>query len=360
MLNLFQPKIVLAHIILYNWPMEKSLFNFCLPTELIANYPAVERSQSRLLVHKHNEIYHDIFSNLEKYLKPHDLLIFNNTKVLPARFFGNKLSGGKVEFLLERTLTPQDFLSHIKTSKTLKPGTIINLPQNFRVEIMAKVQDLYHVKVLSDENLEYILNKIGHIPLPVYIKREDEDLDKERYQTVYAKHNGSVAAPTAGLHFDDAVFASLAQKNIDCAYLTLHVSAGTFKPVTCSNIADHHMHEEFFFIPTEVADKILTAKDKGGRIIAVGTTSLRSLESAAIGKYQIQIVNNRSTKIFITPGYDFKICDGLITNFHTPESTLIMLVSAFIGYEKTMALYQEAIEKRYRFYSYGDSSLLWR
>jgi len=336
--------------------MKKAAFNFDLPVELIAQYPLATRSDSRLLVYHRStgECAHREFKNLADFLKPGDLLVMNDSQVIPARLYGHKASGGKVELLVERLLGHNDFWAHIKASKSPKAGTVIHLDHDWHLTIVSKQDDLYHCQVNGD--VDTMLHAIGHIPLPPYITRSDESLDLNRYQTVYARYKGSVAAPTAGLHFDETVLDSLQKSGINIAYSTLHVGAGTFRPVRSENISDHKMHYERFTVSEALCQAVLDTKRAGGRVIAVGTTALRSLESAASdGRLQ---ACTRDTNIFIFPGYTFKVCDGLITNFHLPESTLLMLVSAFIGHEQAMNLYRVAIEQRYRFFSYGDASLL--
>lgn len=337
--------------------MKKQDFNFDLPPELIAQYPLAHRSESRLLVYECSEgtYRHHQFTDLSNFIQPGDLLVMNNSKVIPARLYGYKASGGKVELLVER-IQNDTFFAHIKASKAPKDGTLIYLDNDWCIEILAKQEDLYHCKVNGD--IDEMLHQIGHVPLPPYITRPDEKFDLSRYQTVYAEHKGSVAAPTAGLHFDEGVLASLKAKGVDLAYTTLHVGAGTFRPVRTEEIQDHKMHTERFTVNEEVCVAVKKAHAAGKRVIAVGTTALRSLESAARGGELKP--SDGETDIFIFPGYQFKICDGLITNFHLPESTLLMLVSAFIGYEQAMKLYETAIAERYRFFSYGDASLLLR
>lgn len=338
--------------------MKTTDFDFSLPDELIAQYPLPNRTSSRLL-HYHQStksIDHLFFYELSNRLNPGDLLVMNNTKVIPARFYGRKSSGGRVEILIERLLTERSFLAHIKASKSPKPNTVIALDQSWEIVVRAKQHDLYHCELLSPGSLDDMLAAIGHIPLPLYISREDQKSDAERYQTVYAKHNGSVAAPTAGLHFDHLLLNQLQAQGIGIAYVTLHIGAGTFQPVRVDHVKEHRMHSEYFELSQATCDLILKTKAEGNRVIAVGTTSMRTLESAALnGTLKAQSMD---TDIFIYPGFDFKVCDGLITNFHLPQSTLIMLVAAFIGHEETMALYQEAISNQYRFYSYGDACLL--
>ncbi|MDP3704891.1 MAG: tRNA preQ1(34) S-adenosylmethionine ribosyltransferase-isomerase QueA [Legionellaceae bacterium] len=336
--------------------MKKSAFNFDLPIELIAQYPLPSRSDSRLLVYdrKTDKHEHHEFKHLADFLRSGDLLVMNDSQVIPARLYGHKASGGKVELLVERLLSNDDFWAHIKASKSPKAGTVIHLDHDWQLTILRKEDDLYHCQVNGD--VDAMLHDIGHIPLPPYITRSDESLDLNRYQTVYARYKGSVAAPTAGLHFDKTVLSHLQAKGIEIAYATLHVGAGTFRPVRSDDIHDHKMHYERFTVSEALCEAVAKTKRAGGRVIAVGTTALRSLESAA-SDATLQACT-RDTNIFIYPGYTFRVCDGLITNFHLPESTLLMLVSAFIGHEQAMNLYRIAIEQRYRFFSYGDASLL--
>lgn len=336
--------------------MNKHDFYFDLPPELIAQYPLSNRSDSRLLTYnrKAGEYGHYQFREIADFLNPGDLLVMNDSKVIPARLYGQKSTGGKVELLVERITGEYTFLAHIKASKALKAGGIVQLGQGNQLEIQGRQEDLFLCK--ANSNALELLSLLGHIPLPPYITRQDELLDEDRYQTVYAKYAGSVAAPTAGLHFDEAVITSLRSRGVNIAYVTLHVGAGTFRPVRCDNIKEHKMHSEYFSISPELVAAVKATKEAGNRVIAVGTTALRSLESGASTGELVPC--SRDTDIFIYPGYQFKICDGLMTNFHLPESTLLMLVSAFIGHSQAMALYQEAIEKKYRFFSYGDTSLL--
>jgi S-adenosylmethionine:tRNA ribosyltransferase-isomerase len=338
--------------------MKKQDFNFDLPPELIAQYPLAHRSDSRLLTYHcaTNDYQHHQFTDLLNFIESGDLLVMNDSKVIPARLYGYKASGGKVELLVERINGDSTFLAHIKASKSPKAGTIIHLDNKWCIEIIEKQDDLYYCSVNGDT--DEMLHDIGHIPLPSYITRTDEGLDLQRYQTVYALHKGSVAAPTAGLHFDEDILAKLRAKGVNLAYTTLHVGAGTFRPVRVDDIKEHKMHHEWFTVSEETCAAVKKAHAAGKRVIAVGTTALRSLESAACGG-DIQACS-RETDIFIYPGYQFKVCDGLVTNFHLPESTLLMLVSAFIGYEQAMELYRIAIAERYRFFSYGDASLLLR
>lgn len=337
--------------------MKKQDFYFDLPQELIAQYPLENRSDSRLLVYNREtgSHAHHQFKSIVEFMEPGDLLVMNDSKVIPARLYGNKKTGGKVEILLERILSEKTFLAHIKASKSPKIGSHIILNSEWHIEIINRHEDLFECK--ANESLPIILHEIGHIPLPPYITRADEKLDSNRYQTVYARYDGSVAAPTAGLHFDENTLAVLKAKGINIGYVTLHVGAGTFRPLRCENLTDHKMHSEFFTISQELCDLIQQTKRAKKRVIAVGTTTLRSLESAAQDTSELTACS-RDTNIFIYPGFTFKVCDALVTNFHLPESTLLMLVSAFIGHEQAMNLYSIAIENKYRFFSYGDASLL--
>ncbi len=332
-----------------------SNFDYHLPEELIAHYPVFPRRSSSLLcVDKGSDTYtHHKFSDLPQLLQPGDLLVFNNTRVIAARLFGYKTTGGKVEILIERLLDEHRALAHIRASKSPKPGSKIMLDKQISVLVGERKGELFELKFLIDQPLLEILNTIGHIPLPPYIKRDDEPTDHECYQTVYAKHPGAVAAPTAGLHFDEILFTQLAEKGIETAFVTLHVGAGTFQPVRVENIKHHVMHSEYAEVSAEVCAKIKTAKAMKKRVIAVGTTSVRCLETAAQNG-ALQPFKGE-TNIFIFPGYQFRCIDALITNFHLPQSTLLMLVCAFAGYEKTMSAYQEAIAHNYRFFSYGDA-----
>ena len=338
--------------------MKTSDFSYDLPNELIASEPLKERSASRLMtLNKSGGIGHHHFYDLPDLLQAGDLLVFNNSKVIPARLYGHKDTGGKVEILIERVLSEHIALAHVKASKSPKPGTIISLDKDHKITVSGRDDSLFELTLDSSSPQWYqLLEDIGHIPLPPYMEREDRDDDKERYQTVYAKHEGSVAAPTAGLHFDEQLFQKLKEKGIQTAYVTLHVGAGTFQPVRVDNTQDHKMHSERFEITKETCDLIRKTKEAGGRIIAVGTTSVRVLESA--GKNGTIEPSSGETDIFITPGYNYSIINGLITNFHLPESTLLMLVSALSGKENILNAYKEAIENKYRFFSYGDAMLL--
>ncbi|WP_105253724.1 tRNA preQ1(34) S-adenosylmethionine ribosyltransferase-isomerase QueA [Pseudoalteromonas sp. T1lg75] len=335
-------------------------FSFDLPEELIARFPQKERSQSRLLKVDGNSgaTSHHIFKDIIDFIEPGDLLVFNNTKVIPARMHGNKASGGKVEVLVERVLDDKRVLAHVRSSKSPKPGTMLLLEGKAEMEMLGRQGELFELELKGEGSVLETLEQIGHMPLPPYIDRPDNDEDKQRYQTVYGEKPGAVAAPTAGLHFDEALMQQLKDKNVEMAFVTLHVGAGTFQPVRVESVTDHHMHSEYIEVPEEVVAAVQAAKARGGRVIAVGTTSVRSLESAAkIGGGELKSYFG-DTDIFIFPGYQFNVIDAMITNFHLPESTLIMLVSAFSGQTHIMDAYHEAIKERYRFFSYGDAMFL--
>lgn len=343
--------------------MQVSDFHFDLPDELIARYPKAERTASRLLQLDGNTgaLSDRSFKEVLDLVNPGDLLVFNNTRVIPARMFGRKVTGAKLEVLVERMLDEHRILAHVRCSKSPKPGTDLLLGENdeYSAIMVARHDALFEIEIRGDKPILDVLNHIGHMPLPPYIDRPDEDADKERYQTVYNQKPGAVAAPTAGLHFDNPLLEQLKQKGVDMAYVTLHVGAGTFQPVRVENIHDHHMHAEYAEVSQEVVDAIMATKARGGRVIAVGTTSVRSLESAAkAAQGQLIAPFFDDTDIFIFPGYEYQIIDCLITNFHLPESTLIMLVSAFAGYDHVMAAYQHAVEQAYRFFSYGDAMFI--
>lgn len=340
--------------------MKRSDFSFSLPESLIAKYPTNDRTASRLL-HlngKSGQVNHRVFTDILELVGPNDLLVFNDTKVIPARMFGKKSTGGKVEILIERVLNDHEALAHVKASKSPKPGSAVVLENGTNVEVLGRQGELFHLLFKTDDALLAILDEVGHMPLPPYIDRNDEAFDKDRYQTVYGQHPGAVAAPTAGLHFDEKILDALAEKGVRSAFVTLHVGAGTFQPVRADNILDHHMHTEYAQVPQTVIDAIDETRSRNGRVIAVGTTSVRSLESAAMFAEEKGTPLSpyfEDTNIFIYPGYSFKVVDAMITNFHLPESTLVMLVSAFAGRENVLEAYQKAIEHEYRFYSYGDA-----
>lgn len=338
-------------------------FHYHLPEHLIAQKPCEIRSQSRLLHYSRDDqkINHLQFSSIIELLNKGDLLVFNNTRVIPARIFGSKETGGKVEILIERLTDEQSCLAHIRASKSPKPGNIITLSDDsnnleFRVVVQGREGDLFVLSSMSEDSIANIMEKIGHMPLPPYISREDTIDDFSRYQTVYADSPGAVAAPTAGLHFDDELLKKLADHGIESAYVTLHVGAGTFQPVRSECIEDHHMHFEYLEVPQQTVDACRLARESGGRIIAVGTTTVRALETAAKSG-QLEAFTGE-TDIFIYPGYQFKSIDALITNFHLPESTLLMLISALAGRDEIMRCYTEAVNEGYRFFSYGDAMFI--
>ncbi|SCC29221.1 tRNA preQ1(34) S-adenosylmethionine ribosyltransferase-isomerase QueA [Kosakonia oryziphila] len=338
-------------------------FSFELPESLIAHYPQTERSSCRLLSldGPTGALTHGTFTDLLDKLNPGDLLVFNNTRVIPARLFGRKASGGKIEVLVERMLDDKRILAHIRASKAPKPGAELLLgdAEDVQATMVARHDTLFEVEFHGERPVLDILNAIGHMPLPPYIDRPDEDADRELYQTVYSQKPGAVAAPTAGLHFDEPLLERLRNKGIEMAFVTLHVGAGTFQPVRVDSIEDHIMHSEYAEVPQEVVDAVLAAKARGNRVVAVGTTSVRSLESAAQAANDALIAPFfGDTQIFIYPGYQYQVIDALVTNFHLPESTLIMLVSAFAGYQHTMNAYHAAVAQEYRFFSYGDAMFI--
>ena len=333
-------------------------FDFFLPDALIAQHPANARNASRLLHLEGNSggLADKLFIDLPDFLNAGDLLVFNDTRVIKARLFGVKSTGGNVELLVERVLDAHNVLAHIRASRSPKAGARLKLADAIDAEVISRDDDLFHVKFLNDAPVLDLLEHYGALPLPPYITHAAEAEDDERYQTVYAKHAGAVAAPTAGLHFDDAMLSELQAKGVNIAYVTLHVGAGTFQPVRVDNIEDHKMHSEIYHISPETVAMIKATKANGGKIIAVGTTSLRALESAA--QHGDLKSGQGETNIFITPGFKFKIVDKLITNFHLPKSTLLMLVSAFAGFEPIKNAYAHAVKQQYRFFSYGDAMLL--
>ena len=333
--------------------MKTSDFNYHLPDELIAHYPLESRSDSRLLVYE-NQIEHKSFTDILDYFNSGDLLVLNNTSVIPARIFGKKDTGGEVEVLLERIMEDNKALVQIRSGNSPKIGTKIFLEKHETICIDRK--DNFYILQFNDIPIE-VFNKIGHIPLPPYIKRKDEQLDKLRYATVYENKElqNSVAAPTAGLHFDEELLGKIKRKGVNISHINLSVGAGTFQPVKVDKIKDHDIHEEFVEVEASVVDKVIKTKEKGNKVIAVGTTATRALETA--------FLNNEKgfkgyTKLFIYPGFNFKAVDLLITNFHLPKSSLLMLVSAFIGFNNMKNIYTKAVEEKYRFLSYGDAMLL--
>ncbi|WP_455199761.1 tRNA preQ1(34) S-adenosylmethionine ribosyltransferase-isomerase QueA [Kaarinaea lacus] len=340
--------------------MQRSEFQFDLPPHLIAQYPLESRTASKLLCldGKTGAIADRMFSDLPDLLRPGDLLVFNNTRVIPARLHGAKATGGKVEVLVERLLEGNQILAHVRASKTPKTGSSIIISDEFELVVMARHKDLFRLVCHSPTPLRLLLEKHGHVPLPPYINRQDTKTDISRYQTVYAEKDGAVAAPTAGLHFDDSIMETLNQKGINTAFVTLHVGSGTFQPVRVENIQEHEMHSEYAEVSSDVCEQVKQTQVNGGRVIAVGTTSLRCLEAASqdgeIHPYQGE------TNIFIYPGIPIQTVDALITNFHLPESTLLMLVCAFAGKRQIFAAYSHAIDQAYRFFSYGDAMFIER
>lgn len=340
--------------------MKKSDFNYHLPEHLIAQQPLASRDASRLLCMNRStgQITDRQFVDFIDLINDKDLLVFNDTKVIPARLYGKKASGGKVEILIERVLDEHHAIAHIKASKSPKAGAIIELDDGYCCEVQGRADDLFCLQFQGEDSLLAILANIGHIPLPPYITRADDEADLTRYQTVFAKQAGAVAAPTAGLHFDEAMLEKIRAKGIASAFVTLHVGSGTFQPMRVENLEEHLMHKEYFFVPAETVEAVQQAKARGGRVIAIGTTAVRALESASQSGQLTASFGD--TDLFITPSYEFKSVDALLTNFHLPESTLLMLVSAFAGYQPIMNAYQHAIKQSYRFFSYGDAMFLSR
>lgn len=353
-------------------------YHYELPRELIARYPLAERSASRLLcLQPQGGALGDFqFADLGRFLAPGDLLVFNNTKVIPARIYGQKSSGGKIEVLVERILPENRLVGHLRASKAPAVGAELQLIGEQRATVLGRQGALYELQLAADLDIMRWLEAVGEIPLPPYLERQAEDSDKERYQTVFACYPGAVAAPTAGLHFDEALLAALAEKGVQSAYLTLHVGAGTFAPLRAEQLATGKLHAERIEVSAELCEQIKATKRRGGKVIAVGTTTIRALETAAALATRDEKQSNRAentqgpspdceiqpyegeTDIFITPGFTFRVIDAMITNFHLPESSLLMLVSAFAGYQNTMAAYQHAVREQYRFFSYGDAMLI--
>ena len=338
--------------------MDISDFDFELPEKLIAQHPPEVRGSSRLLVALPTLPIEDKhFGDLPDYVAPGDVLVFNNTKVMKARLFGQKASGGKIEALIERVLDAHTALAHIRSSKSPKPGTELIFEGDIRAVMMERAEELFCLKLEGGQTVYELLEQNGHLPLPPYIERAADDEDDSRYQTVYAKYQGAVAAPTAGLHFTDELLSRLKAKGVETAEVTLHVGAGTFQPVRVDKIEEHKMHSEWFDVPAETVAAVEAAKARGNKVWAVGTTSMRALESAARETGRLK-AGRGDTDIFITPGYRFNVADRLITNFHLPKSTLLMLVSAFSGMEHIRSVYCHAVEQEYRFFSYGDAMIL--
>lgn len=347
--------------------MQISDFHYDLPQELIANFPAEKRSQSRLLNldASTGKVLHGKFTQLLEFIKAEDLLVFNNTRVIPARLFAHKESGGKVEILIERVLDDNRILAQLKSSKSPKLGSRLIFGVTSETgeaattaKIAGRENEFFILDFDTTVDVAALLEREGHTPLPPYIKRDDQSIDAERYQTIYAEKNGAVAAPTAGLHFDQKMFSALRDKEVDMAYLTLHVGAGTFQPIRVENVFEHKMHKELVDIDEQVCRQVSTCKERGGRVIAIGTTSVRSLESAARNN-KLEPFHGE-TDIFIYPGYKFQIVDAMVTNFHLSKSTLLILVSAFADKNRLLGAYAEAIKQKYRFYSYGDAMFIHR
>lgn len=342
--------------------MKTSDFSYQLPDELIARYPTEQRSASRLLVLEGADISHKTFVDIEPFINPGDLLVVNNTEVIAARLFGKKATGGKLEMLVERVLDEHTVLAHVKASRSPKPQDVLTLfsdsehqnATDFSATMLGRQGALFELSF--NKPVFEVLEAIGHMPLPPYIDRADEKLDESRYQTVYAQKPGAVAAPTAGLHFDEALISRLKDKGVDFGEVTLHVGAGTFQPVKVDDVNEHQMHKEWLQVDEKLCEQVKACKARGNKVVAVGTTSVRALETASQGGTIKPFVGE--TDIFIYPGFVFNTVDVLITNFHLPESTLLMLVSAFAGKANIEKAYQQAVENKYRFFSYGDAMLL--
>ncbi len=333
-------------------------YDYALPQSLIAQHPLKERTASRLMVLNSGQqtIAHHQFKDIIDFIRPEDLLVINNTKVIPARLFGQKESGGKLECLIERVLNAHEALAHIRSSKSPKPGNRIILESKLNATVVGRKGELFHLKFEGSEDVFALLERHGHMPLPPYIERPDEIEDRERYQTIFAQHKGAVAAPTASLHFDEVLLNRIRDQGTQVTEVTLHVGAGTFQPVRVNDVTQHHMHSEWIDVSQQTADAIHACKIRGGRIIAVGTTVMRALESAALTGTLKPFKGD--TEIFIYPGFEFKCVDALLTNFHLPKSTLLMLVAAFAGYDFILKAYQTAVDAQYRFFSYGDAMLI--
>ncbi|MGD2128950.1 MAG: tRNA preQ1(34) S-adenosylmethionine ribosyltransferase-isomerase QueA [Lysobacterales bacterium] len=337
--------------------MKLSDFHFDLPPNLIAQEPLARRSDSRLLQLSRagGQLADRAFRDLPELLAPGDLLVFNDTRVIPARLFGRKESGGRVEILLERLLGEDRCLAQLRSSKSPRAGGVIVLEDGSRLEVTGREGSFFRLR-LDGGRLSWKLEQLGHVPLPPYITREDRPEDRERYQTVYARNPGAVAAPTAGLHFDEELLQTLKERGVESTQVTLHVGAGTFQPVRTEHIEDHRMHAEWLEVPESACRAVARTRARGGRVIAVGTTAVRSLETAAAGGRLAPYAGE--SRLFIYPGYRFRVIDGLVTNFHLPESTLLMLVCALAGREETLAAYRHAVSEGYRFFSYGDAMLV--
>ena len=346
-------------------PFSLADFDFNLPPELVAQHPAAERSGSRLLDGSGHTLVDRVFRDFPLLLNPGDLLVFNDTQVIKARLFGEKATGGKLELLVERVLPGHEVVAHMKVSKKPPVGATLRMAEGFTATLLGRWPEpdgaLFHLR-FSDEP-HALMARHGHVPLPPYITHADSAEDERRYQTVFARHPGAVAAPTAALHFDEGVLSALQARGVQRASVTLHVGAGTFQPVKTENLAEHTMHSEWYDVPEATREAIVACRARGGRVVAVGTTTVRTLESWARSCTGPDLVGGQmqgDTTIFITPGFRFQVVDALLTNFHLPKSTLMMLVSAFAGHAHVMALYRHAIAQRYRFFSYGDATWLTR
>ena len=332
-------------------------FDYDLPPELIAQHPGETRSGSRLLCVGPDSIADRRFSELPQLLAPGDLLVFNDSKVIKARLFGKKETGGHIEVLIERVFSEHEALAQVHAGRAAKPGSTLQLAGGLKVRVLGRVGEFYHLRFPEGASVLELLERHGSVPLPPYISHAPEGEDERRYQTVYAKSPGAVAAPTAGLHFDEPLLATLTRRGVEFAYVTLHVGAGTFQPVRVKNLAEHRMHSERYEIPAATVVAIERTRLRGAKIVAVGTTTVRCLEASAAA-HGAAVAGSAETDLFITPGFEFRVVDRLITNFHLPKSTLLVLVSAFAGIEPIRRAYHHAIEQRYPFYSYGDAMLL--
>lgn len=335
--------------------MRRSDFHYSLPLELVAQYPVTPRTACRLLtVDGDRSVIGDRrFTDLCDLMQAGDLLVFNDTRVIPARLIGRKETGGEIELLIERILGTRRVLVQVRASKRPKPGQTITLQENFSAKVNRREGEFYELTLAGQDTIMEVLDRIGHVPLPPYIGRPDEAIDRDHYQTVYARHPGAVAAPTAGLHFDEAMLTQLHEQGVETAFITLHIGAGTFQPLRVEEIHEHRMHSEYLRVTPAACDKINAAREQGRRVVAIGTTVVRALETAT-QKGRIKPYEGE-TDIFIYPGFRFQVVDALLTNFHLPESTLLMLVCAFGGSEKVLNAYRHAVERKYRFYSYGDA-----
>ena len=339
--------------------MKRSDFHYELPENLVAQYPLAERATSRLLaLPAGGKVEDRIFADLPVLLNEKDLLVFNDTRVIPARLFGRKATGGRVEIFLERLLEGREILAQLRSGKTLRAGSRLTLSGEVTARVEGRQGAFYRLSLQGEGSVMEILERIGHVPLPPYITRQDEPLDRARYQTVFARRQGSVAAPTAGLHFDEALLGQVREQGVRTAFVTLHVGAGTFQPLRVEDVSRHRMHEEYMEVSPQVCEQVEETRRRGGRVIAVGTTVVRSLETASRSG-RIEPFRG-ATDIFITPGYAFSCVDALVTNFHMPGSTLLMLVCAFGGMDRVMGAYRHAVEEKYRFFSYGDAMFLSR